>query len=367
MKTFTGYGANDVYAEMVDAVMLGDVVPSRNGETREVHPAIVQLSNPRRRLVTASGRPVNVTFALSEVLWILLGRKDVEMLRAYNSRIGQWSDDGQSFNAPYGYRMRHAFGFDQLLDVIKTLKADPDSRQAIINVWNPSNDRGWKMEEKHVTADRACNVMAHAMIRGGKLDWLQIVRSNDLLWGVPYNWMQWTHVQEYVANQVGVPLGKYIHVADSLHVYDYHWDEAQQIEEFDLYNYLGDHEPMGVLNGPALTVIGSLEDSVRKTDPVDAIAYLSRALHERSDSIPLYWQQVLYQFLAHALYKKDRDETALEILMTECDPVYAMAQIRFYLAHRWHKDGFEEIRNNIDSSFIRNHPEAKELRAWLGI
>lgn len=350
MHMFSGRSANDVYAEMVSTVMAeGALVPSRNGDTRETHPAIVELTEPRQRLVTAYGRPVNVAFALSEVLWILGGRTDVEMLKFYNSRIGQWSDDGQSFNAPYGHRMRHAFGFDQLDDVIRTLRHDPGSRQAIINVWNPEKDRGWDevpshnggvgdtTHVPHVTKDRACNVLAHLMIRDGMLDWLQIVRSNDLMWGVPYNWMQWTHVQEYVAAALNIPVGRYIHVADSLHIYDYHWSEAENVEAFDLYQHYGGHADMRSLDRWQLDNL--LEDErLLRTAPPDEIH-----VGDWDNLYGRYWAEVLHLLNGHRMYRMDQDETALAILRNG-DQVYGAAQARFYYSMRWYKvDGMDDL------------------------
>ena len=71
--------------------------------------------------------------------------------------------------------------------------------------------------------DVPCNVSSHLMIRQGCLEWLQVMRSNDLIWGTPYNFVQFTSIQEIVAGWLGVEVGNYVHVSDSLHVYQRHW------------------------------------------------------------------------------------------------------------------------------------------------
>jgi thymidylate synthase len=48
---------------------------------------------------------------------------------------------------------------------------------------------------------------------------MQIVRSNDLYRGLPYNFVQFTVLHEIMAGWLGVPLGTYRQVSDSLHVY----------------------------------------------------------------------------------------------------------------------------------------------------
>lgn len=347
-----GLGVNELYPTMVeDCLKRGQQVvrgPLVQGEkervTRELHPVFVELSSPRQRLVTSYGRPVNVPFALAEVLWILSGRKDVEMLSYYNSKIADYSDNGSTFNAAYGHRLRHEFGFDQLEDVIRTLRDDPATNQATLVISSPLMDRGWRKllshnggnEDfnyvKYNVKDRACNVLAHLMIRNGKLDWLQVVRSNDIMWGTPYNWMQWTHIMEYVASRLRVPVGTYYHVADSLHMYDWHWEEATKVQEFNLYSELGSEgHPYchAVLTASDLQEVCRLEELIRCDGRVGLLgAPLSR-----------YWKQVLQVLNAHSYFKQKHNMAAFSML-TNGDPdwVYVAATLRFWWGIRWHKD-----------------------------
>lgn len=375
--------ANSVYPELInDLLHMGADVPSRNGITKEIHPCMIELTDTQDRLVTSYGRPINVAFALAEVLWILSGRRDVPMLEHYNKRISAWSDDGAVFNAPYGYRLREAHGHDQLADVIRTLQKDPGSRQAVLAVWLPSQDRGWDVKpddgtwtdwhyEPHVTEDRACNMLCHLMIRDGGLDWLQIVRSNDAVWGLPYNLMQWTHLHEYVAEHVGVPLGKMFWLSDSMHIYGsttpgvagdgtddtVAWDDARGIREFNLYRHTGcHHRPMGKLTSEHLTEIVYLEMSLRTENMggSDARDIISNA------RIPYYWADVLEILYAHTLYVAGRDDEAFDYLLTCQDRVYALAQIRFYWSMRWRRGSMaNEIKTNVEAKFN------EKLAGWI--
>lgn len=292
--------------------------------TLEIHPAVIEVSNPLNRLVTAVGRPVNVAFALAEVLWILQGREDVEMLKFYNRQIARYSDDGTTFNAAYGARLRNAHGYDQIGDVISILAREPDSRQAVLCFWH-KNDRGWDADggQRIIRKDRACNLMSHLMIRDGCLDWMQMIRSNDALWGVPYNWMQFSHLQEWIATSLGVPVGTYIHVADSLHIYDYHFEEAGNIRRFDLYEHLmQSHKPMSAVGEEVLEQLAKAEEQLRNGN-----------LHTKIDP---YWDDVLQVLEAHRFYREELNETAYDILL-DGDAIYGAAQIRFYYHQRWHQ------------------------------
>lgn len=56
-------------------------------------------------------------------------------------------------------------------------------------------------------------------IRKGKLEWTQVMRSNDLVLGLPYNLVQFTSMQEILASWLNVDVGSYNHISDSLHIY----------------------------------------------------------------------------------------------------------------------------------------------------
>ena len=333
---FQAESADEVYPLLVGHVMQhGDLVAphdkltGKNHTTRELRPVMVEIAQPRRRLVAS--RPINVAFALAEVLWILAGRDDVEMLKGYNSTIGHFSDDGMTFNAPYGHRLRHAFGHDQIEDAIKILRLEPDSRQAVLQVWDARRDHG-----SAATKDRACNLVGMLKVRDGRLNLTQIIRSNDLIWGVPYNWMQWTHVQEWIACQLGIPLGHYVHVADSLHIYHRHFAEADRIQaeaqeqHVDFYSLCrADHRRMTPLDHDQFSLVLDYEYTLRTGGHRMAPAnFLDDWI------VGTYWEHLLLSLLAHQQYR-DGDDLMCALTLTEGDLVYGAAQARFYMANRW--------------------------------
>lgn len=340
MTSFVGE-VNMVYPFMVQAcVKEGARVPSRVSDTIEIHPAVCEFVNTRRRLVTSYGRPINVPFALAEVVWILAGRDDVAFLEPFNSNIANYSDDGVRFNSAYGHRLRHAHGFDQLEDVIKMLKRDPGTRQATLTLWH-SDDRhhelthveshnggvgdGWDKWVPRETKDRACNLLAHLMIREGRLDWMQVMRSNDAIWGMPYNLMQFTHLQEYVANQVGVGVGSYMYIGDSFHIYDYHEDEAKAIEPFDLYDEMPDrHHSAFIVADNDMEVAQSLATN----------GWSSTYQPPPCSQWVVDFGQIWASWKA---YKDKDDQGAVRCLAVAHDRIYAAATARFYWSNRWHK------------------------------
>jgi hypothetical protein len=179
-----------------------------------VGPFATTYTQPAEMVLFDGERDANPFFHLFEAMWILAGRKDVQFLAWFLPRMEDFSDDGVEFHAPYGYRMRHSFGFDQIEFCIKALSADRDTRQAVISIWHPALD--WKS-----TKDRPCNDMVMLKVRKGALRMTVCNRSNDAILGAyGANVVQFSTLLRYVAGVVGVDIGEYTQISDSFHVYE---------------------------------------------------------------------------------------------------------------------------------------------------
>ncbi len=244
MIVFAGTSADQVWRAA--AVKLRETAPVQEGRdqpTRELLHAAFSIQQPRQRVVF--GRVINPAFALAEVLWILAGANSVDFLRFWNPRMKRFSDDGTRFHGAYGYRLgcqprldahiRDALipdpadrreRADQLRMAYEALRETPTSRQVVLQIWDGERDLP---DPQPRSKDIPCNLMSHLLVRDNKLEWLQVMRSNDLIWGTPYNFIQWTSMQEIVAGWLGIEPGTYTHISDSLHVYQRHWDDLDQI------------------------------------------------------------------------------------------------------------------------------------------
>ncbi len=187
---------------------------SRNGPTLELDGVtVIEYTHPLERQIFCPLRDENPFFNYLEGLWMLAGRNDVEFLSKIVGRMATFSDDGKTFNAAYGYRMRHHFGFDQLKEVVNQLKSNHDTRQAVIQLWTPE-------DLNKITKDKACNTQLTFKIRDKKLHLTVFNRSNDLIWGaLGANKSHFSMIQEAVAAMVGVNVGHYYQVSNCMHVY----------------------------------------------------------------------------------------------------------------------------------------------------
>lgn len=193
---------------------------SRAGDVLSVvHPVMVTYEKPKRCVLFNRSRDCNPFFHMFEALWMLAGRNDVKPLQYYSANIGKIaSDDGITFNGAYGFRWRGEV--DQLTQLIEHLQKCPDSRRAVLQMWNIEDDL-LKIDK---TKDVCCNLCVCFMLRHGELDMTVFNRSNDLVWGMMgANVVQFSFLQRYIAGCLGVEVGKYRQVTNNLHVYLNNW------------------------------------------------------------------------------------------------------------------------------------------------
>lgn len=222
MIVLTADNANTLFTSACHAITnFGEPVSPRGMATTEILGAHLRLTQPRRRFVDVPPlRLLNPAFAVAEALWILSG-SDEDWIFQYNRALTRYADDGVLQGA-YGPRMRRWNGIDQLDRTRQLLQQDPDSRQAVIQLYDPQRDtRGHR--------DVPCTLGYRFYLRRGRLHMHTTMRSQDLWLGFPYDIFTNTLIQELLAGWLGAELGEYHHHIDSLHLYAEHASAAAQL------------------------------------------------------------------------------------------------------------------------------------------
>lgn len=280
--TFTANNPNQIYKKVIKKIVEeGNKVSPRSQLTYEVQPAIHEITNPHKKLCTVPGRKANPFFNMAENMWILAGHGDSEWISSFNNKLNEFQgDEGQKdYNAPYGRRIRFANRhrentvsinpyervgvsmmpqIDQILHCYLSLKKDKDSRQAVISLWNPIFDN-----VHNNTKDRPCNTTIYFKIRNDKLNMTVSNRSNDVhlgLYGV--NFVQFSTLQEFLAAALGIDCGQYIHLSDSLHIYESSLHTKNILEatyNFNIYDYVS---PGYIPKGETIDRIFTVPDQI---------------------------------------------------------------------------------------------------------
>lgn len=227
---------NQALPQLARQLATADEVGSRNGRVKELMHVGITLKEPTRREVLLSSRKASIAAQIAETMWVLSGRNDVEFLSHYLPRAADFSDDGLVWRAGYGPRIRNwetrsgATGFkpapiDQWAFVVETLRADPLSRRAVINIWDPQVDT-------QPGKDLPCNDTLIFSSRLGYLDLHVTIRSNDLIWGWSgINAFEWSVMLEITASMLGLAVGRLHFSTVSLHTYATHWGKVDRLAE----------------------------------------------------------------------------------------------------------------------------------------
>lgn len=206
----------------------GVVSESRNGPVlRAPCPITTVYLASAERVMLHPGRDANPFFHLVEALWMIAGRNDLKTLTPYVSNMKNFSDDGgKTQPGAYGHRWRkHFIGstlrldtMDQLDWAVRRLKADPNDRRVVIQMYDAEVDQ---YAADNGGKDIPCNLMALPAINvSGGLDLTVFNRSNDMVWGAyGANAVHFSVLQEYLAAQIGVPVGVYFQVSNNFHAY----------------------------------------------------------------------------------------------------------------------------------------------------
>lgn len=221
IRAFSGKTADDVWCQAISALKGNDcsVHQSRLGATREILHANLYIENPRERWVISRLPAINPAFAIAEVFWILAGSNDAGFINFWNPSLPKFAGGGETYHGAYGYRIINQFSVNQLERAYHALKNNPDSRQVVIQIWDAKADLP-NEDGTPASTDIPCNLFSMLKVRDGKLEWTQIMRSNDLYRGTPYNIVQFTMLQEIFAGWLGLEVGGYYQISDSLHIYE---------------------------------------------------------------------------------------------------------------------------------------------------
>lgn len=327
-QVFEGKTADEVWQRVAQTFQNCDGIAlqsSRAGSTYEILHAAMSISNPLQRWIVSRQPPINPAFALAEVVWILTGRNDSAFLNYFNRDLRKFSGNESTYHGAYGYRLRYHIGTDQLDRAYKALMLDPDSRQVVLQIWDSEAD----LPDDNGNArdpDIPCNLLSVLKVRDAKLEWMQIMRSNDLFLGSPYNFIQFTYLQEILAGWLNVGVGSYNQISDSLHVYEKDYDSLKKFRP---------EEPAPNIDSIALDKDNSEKAFNELASRIDIFGKerLSKAEHLKLalwPEAPKAFQNILYVLAAEAARRRGWIHEALEIMGACSNPIFAQTWGRWF-------------------------------------
>lgn len=214
-----------IVASLRETLEAGTDVRPRGQRTLEILNYRFCLHDPRSRLVLNPTRGWSAPLAIGEFCWHSAGSSDAASIGYYANGWLRSSDDGSTIlESCYGAKIFAEGNEDNQWSNLKAmLTDDPESRRACLTLARPLR------RSDSTSADLACTTSCQFLVRSGKLHCFVSMRSNDAIWGLPYDVFFFTMLQERLAFELGYDLGAYNHQATSFHLYERHFDLARSI------------------------------------------------------------------------------------------------------------------------------------------
>jgi thymidylate synthase len=218
-----------IYQQMLSQIMTSGVreVNSRTGHETAALPGLsfsIDIENEGFPLLSLRKIPTKIFIA--EQVWFISGARKPEIfLRNFTKIWDDFTNPGDVVTVAYGYRWRRHFGRDQLGMLVDLLQKDPSSRHGVVVTWDPTSDGLGGVGKGNVP----CPYSFTVNIIGGRLNMMNVVRSNDMILGFPHDVAGFALLQLILAQKLGVKPGVYTHTIANAHVYDIHYEAAQMM------------------------------------------------------------------------------------------------------------------------------------------
>jgi len=171
-------------------------------------------------------KKVHLRSIIHELLWFLQGDTNIRYLKENGVTIwDEWADQDGNLGPVYGYQWRSwpapdGSHIDQISDVLKQIRTNPDSRRLIVSAWN--------VAEIPRMALAPCHAFFQFYVANGRLSCQLYQRSADIFLGVPFNIASYALLTMMIAQACELAAGDFIHTLGDAHLYSNHLDQARE-------------------------------------------------------------------------------------------------------------------------------------------
>jgi thymidylate synthase len=171
-------------------------------------------------------KKIHTKSVIHELLWFLKGDTNVAYLNENGVSIwDEWADEHGDLGPVYGAQWRSwaaADGstVDQISDVVRQIRTNPDSRRLIVSAWNVPQIANMALPP--------CHCLFQFYVADGKLSCQLYQRSADIFLGVPFNIASYALLTMMMAQATGLEAGEFVHTFGDAHLYANHLEQADE-------------------------------------------------------------------------------------------------------------------------------------------
>ena len=162
---------------------------------------------------------------IHELLWFLKGETNIKYLKDNSVRIwDEWADENGNLGPVYGHQWRswksnEGVVIDQIFDLIKNIKENPNSRRLIVSAWNVGDIPKMALPP--------CHSFFQFYVANEKLSCQLYQRSADVFLGLPFNIASYSLLCMMIAQVCNLKIGDFVHTLGDTHLYLNHIEQAK--------------------------------------------------------------------------------------------------------------------------------------------
>ena len=202
---------------------IGELTGSREGETQELLNKTIRYPMDDWK-IEIEERDLNQMFIVDEAGFALSGSifPNTGLL---NRVLSKWIDASGAYSGAYGPKF-----MGQIPYVLDVLRAKPDTRQAVINIWPESPRTSFEApESKDRIKNVPCLISMQFLKRNDKLHCFVTMRSSDAWLGLPNDIGVYALMAQYVARAINADYGDMMLNMHSAHIYSKDYLKAEAL------------------------------------------------------------------------------------------------------------------------------------------
>lgn len=171
-------------------------------------------------------KKLHLKSVIHELLWFLKGDTNIRYLQEHDVRIwNEWADENGNLGPIYGHQWRSwrtadGNSVDQIDQIIKEIKINPNSRRLLVSAWN--------VGELNQMVLPPCHVLFQFYVSDNKLSCMLTQRAGDAFLGVPFNIASYSLLTYMVAQQCELNVGEFIWSCGDCHIYLNHLEQVNE-------------------------------------------------------------------------------------------------------------------------------------------
>jgi len=161
---------------------------------------------------------------IHELIWFLQGDTNIKYLKDNGVRIwDEWADENGNLGPVYGHQWRSwpkpdGGHIDQISQVVKQIKTNPDSRRIMVSAWNVADVERMALPP--------CHSLFQFYVADGRLSCQLYQRSADIFLGVPFNIASYALLTLMMAQVCDLQPGDFVHTFGDAHLYNNHIEQT---------------------------------------------------------------------------------------------------------------------------------------------